>query len=399
MKPSKIEKLYIICIVIAMGLLFYANAEKQWTPDGEKIDLGLGKAFYVPCAIALLASFKIERGYDVFDKIINILVVIALISSFIHPPLNPNMMSWMIVRFLFGIYCFRSIRYVDISTFVKYFAIASPIIVLPHYIVTNPFAWGGMRYGGLYGDANYLAMSLNFLNVLCYLYIKDGDSKLIKIGASVSILATIPLIMLGMSRGGLIGLGVILFFIFRDVKKVSKTYYYILLIAGALATAPFLNRMADTVENIVTRFSSESETDVRSSELRFEGIESGLRVLGNLPYLIPFGIGVGNTEDTIEMYKPYGYTTYVIIHSTPFAVLYEFGIFGFFIFMYMLYWLARQLYRNKLWLFLGLLVAASLNILTLQSIAFMPFWIMLFFLSNEELYINDENSDFIYLYR
>lgn len=384
MTPTKIEKLYIACVVLAMGLLFYANAEDQWTPDGVKIQLGIGKAFYGPCAVALLASLRIKRGYDKFDKIINALVVIGLISSFLHPPLNPNVMSWMIVRFLFGIYCFRAVRYVDTATLIKYFAIASPIIVLPHYIVSNPFAWGAMRYGGLYGDPNYLAMSLNFLNVLCYLYIKDGSSKLIKIGASVSILATIPLIMLGMSRGGLIGLGATLFFILRDVKKVSKTYYYTLLIAGALASTPFLSRMADTVENIATRFSSDSETDVRSSELRIEGIESGFRVLGNLPYLIPFGIGVGNTEETMEQYKPYGYTTYVIIHSTPFAVLYEFGIFGFIVYLYLLYWVARQLYRNKLWLFLGLLGAASLNILTLQAIAFMPFWIMMFFLSKYE---------------
>lgn len=381
---TTIEKIYVASVVLAMGLLFYANAENQWTPDGIKIDLGLGKTFYLPCAIALCCSFYLRKGRDKLDSTIYWLMVLAIISSILQPPLNPNVLSWLIIRFLFGILCFINLRYVNASIIIKYFTIASPFIVFPHYIVTNPFAWGSMRYGGLYGDANYLAMSLNFLNCLCYLYFKNGSNKIIKFGAITSFLGSIPLIMLGMSRGGLIGLGIIVFLMLRDIWRNSKPLFFVILLAMSISTAPFAARMANTIENISTRFSSKSETDVRSSELRFEGIQSGLRVLSNQPLFIPFGIGTGNTEDTMKEYEKYGYTTYVIIHSTPFAVLYEMGIFAFFVFCYSQLWLCRFLFKNKRYLLLAVFLATSLGVLTLQAIAFMPFWIIFFTISKQE---------------
>ena len=79
MKHSVIEKIYCICVVLAFGLLFFANAEAQEAPDGTLYHLGVGKAFYVPCGLALLCSFFLKKRQDWLDRVLYCLIFVAIL--------------------------------------------------------------------------------------------------------------------------------------------------------------------------------------------------------------------------------------------------------------------------------------------------------------------------------
>lgn len=387
-----IEKIYILSVVLAMGLLFYANSDNIHGPEGiAVVSLGIGKAFYFPCGIALFTSFLIKSANDSFERSVNILVCVALLSSLIHPPHGSNYLAWGLTRFVMGLLCFRKLHVVDPNLVIKYFLWASPFIILPHYVLTNPFGYGAYRYAGFYGDPNFLALGLNFLISVCYLRIVRTDSKIEKAAGIMSIVGAIPLILVGISRGGILGLVMLLFIIAMNIRKNNKKVFIALVFIAIASSSTVAIKFADTFDFIEHRFSNESESDQVSTDVRMRGIMGCLTVLSNRPELIPLGIGVGNTTATMAEYKQYGYTNQADLHSTYFSVLYEMGILGL-IFYLQLFWKAyKSLRQNKFYLLLCLLFADILSLLTLPGASFMPGWILLFFVSN--IYLDDIKLD------
>lgn len=385
-----IERIYVFSVVLAMGLLFYANSDNIESPQGMVVSLGIGKAFYLPCGMALLLSFFIHSVDDKFENTVNALVVVALLSSLIHPPYGDNVLSWGLTRFIMGILCFRKLHVVNPEIVVKYFLWAAPVIILPHYILTNPFSYGPYRYGGFYGDPNFLALALNFLIAVCYMGIVRTDKKVEIIIGCISIVAAIPLIFVGVSRSGILGLVLIMFVIMMNLRKNNRKIYIILLILIIATSGTMMAKFSDTFDFVEARFSNDSESDKTSSEARIKGIEGCLTVLYNNPELIPLGIGVGNTVATISEYKLYGYKS-GDLHSTFFSILYEMGIFGL-VFYSLLYWYSYiNLKYTRNYLLMALLFSSVLSLFTLPGSAFMPAWILLFFVSN--IYLENDSAD------
>lgn len=385
-----IQKIYVGSVVLAMGLLFYANSDNIESPQGMALSLGIGKAFYLPCGIALLLSFFIHSVNDKFEKTVNALVVVALLSSLIHPPFGNNVLSWGLTRFIMGILCFRKLHVVNPEIVMKYFLWAAPIIILPHYIFTNPLDYGPYRYAGFYGDPNFLALALNFLITVCYMRIVRTDKNIEKIVGCISIVAAIPLILVGVSRSGILGLVLIMFIIMMNLRKTNRKIYTLLLIIIIATSGAVATKFSDTFDFIETRFSNDSESDRTSSEARMRGIEGCLVVLSNRPELIPLGIGVGNTVATLSEYRQYGYHS-GDLHSTFFSILYEMGILGLICYS-LLYWYSyKNLRFRRNYLLIALLFSAALSLLTLPGSAFMPAWILLFFVSNINLENNSTN--------
>lgn len=387
-----IEKIYVGSVVLAMGLLFYANADNFESPQGMTLSLGIGKSFYLPCGIALLLSFFIHSANDKFEKTVNALVVVALLSSLIHPPYGNNVLSWGLTRFIMGILCFRKLHVVNPEIVIKYFLWAAPIIILPHYILTNPFSYGPYRYGGFYGDPNFLSLALNFLISICYMGIVRTDKNIEKIVGCISIVAAIPLILVGVSRSGILGLVLIMIVIMMNLRKNNRKIYTLLLIVIIATSGTVATKFSDTFDFIEARFSNDSESDKTSSEIRMIGISGCLNVLSNRPELIPLGIGVGNTVATISEYQRYGYHSGGDLHSTFFSILYEMGILGLICYS-LLYWYSYiNLKSRRNYLLISLLFSAVLSLLTLPGSAFMPAWILLFFVSNIYLENNPTHS-------
>lgn len=384
-KYSKAELIYVISCVAAFALLFFANADTQEAPDGTVVNLGIGKSFYFPCGVALISSFFLQKKKDGIDKYLNLMIFFAIFSSLIHPPHGFNVLSWTLTRFLFAILCFRDLRNVSPLLVAKAIAYAAPIIVFPHYILKNPFSYGEYRYGGFYGDPNFLALAFNLIIAMCFITILKSDSRIIKLLCIASILGAIPLIMAGMSRGGLLGLFIILYFIFRTLRRHSKRWSYVVILVCALSMGSFTSRFGDLIESIEYRFIGNSASDAGGARARIEGIESVVNVMMDCPYLIPLGIGLGNTVPTMEDYRQHGYFCKYAVHNTYFSLWYEAGLILLFIYLLFNWETIKTLYCQRNYMLVGVQVSAILSLFTLPGVTFMPGWILLFLLSNKNI--------------
>ena len=383
MKHSFIEKLYCLSVVLAFGLLFYANAEAQEAPNGAVYNLGVGKAFYIPCGLALICSFFLRVKRDWLDKVLYGLIFVALLSTCFHPPLSGTFLTWTVTRFVMAILCFKGVRDIDPLLLAKYATVLSPLIVFPHYILSDPFSYGPYRYGGFYGDPNFLALALNFLIALCYITYRDKRGILIRILAVCSILGAIPLILLGASRGGILGLAVVLLFILINTYKTTKAGFVVMIVLMILAGGFLTRKMDNTLDFIEQRYRLETESDQIGFKARIEGVHGALTVLGNKPALIPFGIGLGNTFDTIGQYRDDGFKSGFVIHNTYASLLYELGLIGLVLYLFIYFQAFRQLIRHKNYFMMGILISAIVSLFTLPGAAFMPGWILLFFTANK----------------
>lgn len=379
------EKVYALSVTVAMSLLFFANAEQQTYYDGSNVNLGIGKMFYIPCGIALICSLQIKNKKDSLDYALNWLITVACLSCIIHPAEISNILEFSLVRFIFGILCFKKLKDIDPLIFIRYVAIASPFIVFPHYILTNPFAFGVNRYGGFYGDANFLALALNIVIAICYMAYKRENRIKLKLMYILSMLGAVPLILVGMSRGGIIGLVLIFIAMLCDVWKSSRFSFGIIILLLIFGSSPFFYQFGDIISLIEYRFSGEASTDAGGAMARWDGIVSVLNVFSNRPDLIPFGIGFGNTLSHLREYMQYGFYLRVAIHNTYFLLLYEAGLIALLLYLYIYLYAFRNLKKNKNYFLIGLLISAMLSLATLPGVAFMPGWILLFFLSNKRL--------------
>ena len=381
-----IEKVYALSVALAMALLFFANADKQHYYDGSEVSLGIGKAFYVPCGIALLCSYFIKKRDKSIEYRLYWLIGIALFSSLLHPPVIQNILALTIVRFVLGILCFKNLKDINPIYLVKYVAIVSPLIIFPHYLLTNPFAFGDWRYGGFYGDANFLAFALNIVIALCYLAFKKTKDPVLKIVCVISIIGAVPLIMVGMSRGGILGLICVFIVILGDIWKRNKKVIAYLFLIAVLGSGVFIEKFADIIDSIEMRFSGERESDRNGANNRWIGVMSAANVLSNRPELIPFGIGLGNTVSHLDEYEKYGYAYTQVIHNTYVSILYEAGLFAFLLYLSLYVSVYKRLKKHKLYFLIGLFFSAFISFFTLPGYAFMPGWILLFFLCNKRLY-------------
>lgn len=385
MKQSVIERLYCLFVVLAFGLLFYANAEAQEAPTGAVYNLGIGKAFYIPCGLALVCSFFLGIKRDWLDKVLYCLIFVAILSTCFHPPLSGTFLTWTVTRFVMAILCFKSVRDVDPVLLAKVAAVFSPLIVFPHYFLSDPFSYGNIRYGGFYGDPNFLALSLSFLIALCYKTSREERGILIKVLSISSIVGAVPLIILGVSRGGIIGLFIIILFILIDTFKRNKRGVFFLVVVIVFAGGVLSTRMSDTLDLVELRYQAETESDQIGAKARIEGVGNAFRVLSKRPALIPLGIGLGNTYDTIAQYRDDGFRSSYVIHNTYISLLYEIGVIGFLLYLLIFYYAFKQLLQKRDYLLIGLLLSAIVSLVTLPGTAFMPGWILLFFLTNKSL--------------
>lgn len=377
------EHIYVLSVVFALGLLFYANADAQETPNGFAVKLGIGKSFYMPCGIALITSFFVKKKRDRLDRVLDCLVCVAILSSLISFPVGNNPLTWTVTRFVMAILCFRNIRNIDPILLSKYAAIFAPLIVFPHYFITNPFSYGSYRYCGFYGDPNFLAIALNLLSVFCYISIKNENRLFLRFYYLSAIIGSIPLILLGMSRGGVLGMVIILIVMMIDLYKVSKWKFAVIVLLAVLTSGLFMSQFSNTLDLIESRFKNESSSDQGSTQGRIDSVNSAFNVLENKPGYIPLGIGLGNTYGRKYELQKLGYFCKYVVHCTYVSILLELGVVGLLMYLYFNFYSLKKLYQRRDFLILGLLFSTSLSLFTLPGSAFMPGWIVLFFVNTK----------------
>ena len=228
-------------------------------------------------------------------------------------------------------------------------------------------------------------MGLNFIIAISYLNWKSCRILLIRLINIATILGTIPLVLVGISRGGVLGLSIILLIIAIDLFTKNRKRFVLLIIISFVIGGSVISLLSSHIENVKTRFESETVSDYNSAYSRVLEIQSVFNVLSSHPQLIPFGVGLGNNMRAKELY-PDDYIDRFEVHNTFIKLLFEQGLLAFLLFCYLM---IKQLivllrYRDKM--YLGIYLSGLMTTMTLGCITFMPFWIIFFFLWNRDIW-------------
>ncbi len=235
------------------------------------------------------------------------------------------------------------------------------------------------RFQGMYNDPNYLCTSL----VVGIYFCSQNFSKtpiVIKVVSLVAIVYAIYTIMFTQSRGGIIALLCICVFIILRYYKSNKIIVISSLIILMFSASSIYLQYAENIDNIVSRFSGEKESDRSSADSRLKEINSAFSAIEDYPLTLVLGGGFGVTGKALDYTSgrgyilPYKYNNTHRIHNTYVAVFFEQGVFAFFIFMIMLAKVGLSSWRTDKVKF-GLLLSLSLQAMTIWVMPYLPFWL------------------------
>lgn len=351
------------------------------------MEIGGGiKLFYIPVGLLCIYNFFHLKQFLQGKVLINFLKIgcLSIIPAIIF--LSP---IGSVVTFMLTFFTLLGLPYINkklLYTLSPFFLIIANILSF-RYADWNGFPW---RYQGMYNDPNYYVISLIVGLYLCLKVIETEYKSrflnyLIKIIAILSILVSLYVILLTQSRGGILA-----FFLFFAVYiphfyRVYPKLTIIICLALIVGSGSIYVRFYDNIQAVTSRFSGESESDVNGANSRFVEIEKAFNGIESMPFYLITGAGISASGGEYSEYQ-----NKYRIHNTPIAVLYENGIFALYLFISMLWFQAKQLYKND-FLALALLLAISLQCLTIWTITFLPFWLGLILTIKENFKIYNNN--------
>lgn len=239
------------------------------------------------------------------------------------------------------------------------------------------------RFQGLYNDPNYLCVSLVVGIYMCCQNFKN-NGWIVKMASVLAILFSIYTVLVTQSRGGMVALFCVLFFVLISYYSTNRKIVLTILLIGFLSSSSLMVKYAQNIDNIVMRFSGERESDVSSANSRIQEIESSFHAIADFPPVLLFGAGYGISGKALEerMNLPYLFDNYHRIHNTYMAVFFEQGVVSFFLFLGMVLTLVLRTWKNDKVKF-AVLVAILLQAATIWLMPYLPFW-MIFTVCAEE---------------
>ena len=362
--------LYTISVALSLALFFFSNDTK----------LGLGKVFFVPTAFALFFRIFRFKKIEFVDIILFLFVFFGIFPYAIYGSLEVKFIELPIIRLLLGIICFRGIKDISIKFLIKFLSIITPIVLIIHYVFSDLSEY---RYGGFYGDPNYLAVGFQLLIIINLLSINIFKNKLFKILCIINIIGITPLILFGLSRAGTFTMVLIFIFYWVFLYKNGKKSFYIslgIIIIILTGFSSFLQSIfAERIESLLGRFS------VVQGDIRGEINRIGLQAFFSDNSFYLFGLGYGNS-DPIPFYQITHYVNEFRIHNTYISVIVEQGFVGLIFFIILLFYCGKKILfsKNKYKIIkIGLFVSLLVNIYSIFCLSFLPFWFAFFFLIND----------------
>ena len=200
------------------------------------------------------------------------------------------------------------------------------LLILTPDVILHPEARAGIGQESFLGDGNDFSLSLNIVIPFCIYLFFRSDSKTMKLIFLVLTLLYVIAVIGTSSRGGSIGLAVLLFYqwVKSDKKMIGLAGLAILLIIVlTYAPAYYFERMG-TIQNY------ESEG---SAQGRIMAWKSAIRMAADHPFT---GVGAGHFPVSFGIaYRPAGFgptdMPWLTAHSTYFLALGELGIPGLFV--------------------------------------------------------------------
>ena len=230
--------LYEYSIILSLALFFFANDDI----------IGLGGFFYIPTIIAFVTGFFIKTKLSKIDYVFFIFLFFSFLSTIIYYNSSVSVIMQPITRLFIGYFSFRHIRILDLKKIISIFSWLSFIILIAHYVFSDLNQY---RYGGFYGDPNYLAMSFSIIMVMNMMNIHICSSYILRIISIINIILIIPLIIFGISRAGIVSVCIILIFYLIFLLKTRRNYGILLSIILFLFSGSFFNLFAENINNII----------------------------------------------------------------------------------------------------------------------------------------------------
>jgi len=203
--------------------------------------------------------------------------------------------------------------------------------------------WGGnihsygidYRAGFVVGDPNFFTAGAVLILPLNLYFIINLKRKLPRYFCIACLLLTIGAILVGQSRGGLLGLITVLFLQARDSthRKAFIGLSAVIILAVLISPASPLDRLLHP-----------TYSDKESSDSRLEMWRVAGRVIDQYPVL---GAGIGKFHHYLELYAPGQDLNFYVPHNTYIQIAVELGFIGLGLFLAMLYGTFRSLKKTR----------------------------------------------------
>ena len=180
------------------------------TLGGENI-----KAFHVPALLSCICSFYLVNKKDKLYKHFFYFMIVTLISSFFS--INSGSLMVGVTMCIVMMSCI-GLSYIDKSRVISLLIPTIPAITT--FLLVYAFKEVLYRYQGFYNDPNYLCTTLMSFLYISIITFKKYDSKIIKYLQLYNIVIIEALVMLTLSRTGMLCSSLLLFVAFF----VSVTY-------------------------------------------------------------------------------------------------------------------------------------------------------------------------------
>lgn len=221
----------------------------------------------------------------------------------------------------------------------------SSLYIIKEYIIYSSLYGSYFRpFGGTFGDPNYYSLSAIVVLPLIFYIFQYSNRLYLRLLLILFFTIICIAIVMSISRGAFLGLGVMVFSGFIYSTKKKRTFLILFLLTSvALIGAPdrLWERFRDTkiVEN------RELTGDLASTKRRLDLIYAGLRMIKDKPV---FGVGVGQYRNQSVRYEP-ALDPPGVAHNMYLEITAELGIPAFMFFIGIIIFSLRDLIRIRRW--------------------------------------------------
>lgn len=366
---------YTFFVVLSLVMYFFGHSTEFGTlpfPD---------KMFYYPCAISLILAIS-NKDYWVFDRS-DVYFIVFYLITFFYSAIFINLEPEDMITCAIGYLVFRYLYRIRIDGALKLLAAFAPLVILVHYVFSNPLALStGYRYGGFQGDPNCFSFAMNIIIYACGFSIIYGTNKILKYLSVLSIIGAVPLIIAAASRAGVaIMLVLVVFILWKTIK--GNRFFSALVIGIAIAAGiVLLPKLESQVQTVINRYEDSSEN---GSDYRIEEFQIVPNLLMNHPQYLMFGIGYSQSLHAHGKFIEYYHDGRA--HNTYMSVLLEEGIVGFILFMAFIVSIGKRVLKKRHFkdgvFRLLLYFIIVFFIFTIYSLPFLPFWFAINIVRNE----------------
>ena len=357
-KKSLLEGLYLYSAILTLMLSFFSNDET----------LGLGKVFFIPAAFCLVLSVLMRHRFDKTDLIMISIIVLTAISTALFYDGGP-FLELPVTRMVVGYFCCRDIRFMKINDFLIPVLSLTPIVLYLHFHYSDLSAY---RYGGFYGDPNYLAVMFQVIIVLICLSTLRFKSIALKIYVIVLIFFILQLILFGLSRAGMVtALLLLASFLFNAMKR--NQWVIIAFVAiGIYFTVGIIGKNdadTDKIKALSARFEGMREGNIRS---RIDA--NAFEKWSSQPEYYLFGMGPGQSSQ-LSVTSEFSGTHYTV-HNTYLALMIEQGVIAFLLFLFFYFRIFKECWQSdeQRVFKLGYLLTLLINTYSIRVLSFIGFW-------------------------